>query len=304
MYDIIIIGAGPAGLTASIYAKRANKKILVFEKNIYGGQIVTSSKVENYPGVESITGFDFATRLNNQAKSFGVEVKSENVIKIENNDNYKSIITDKGIYKTKTIIIATGSRKRKLGIPGEKELVGKGISYCATCDGNFFKDKDVAVIGGGNTALEDSLFLSDICKNVFIIYRKNKFKGESSLVDLLNKRENIKIIFNSEVIKLDNKNDFIKLNIINNQTNNSSDLNVSGVFVAIGQVPDNEIFDGLIDMNEFGYIKSNENCETNIKGIFVAGDCREKKYRQLTTATADGTISALNAIEYINKKGE
>lgn len=304
MYDIIIIGAGPAGLTSAIYAKRANKNILIFEKNVFGGQIVTSNRVENYPGIKVTTGFEFASILKDQAKSFGAEIKSENVIKIEDNNSYKTVITNKGKYDTKTIIIATGSRKRKLGIPGEDEFIGKGISYCATCDGNFFKNRDVAIVGGGNTALEDCLFLADICKFVYIIYRKGIFRGEKKLADLINKKENVKVLFDSEVIGVSKMNELFELNIINNVNSEKSIINVFGLFIAVGQVPDNEIFEDLIDIDEFGYIKSNENCETNIPGIFVVGDCRAKKYRQLTTATSDGTIGALNAIEYINKKGE
>lgn len=304
MYDIVIIGAGPAGLTSAIYAKRANKNILVFEKNVFGGQIVTSNKVENYPGIKVTTGFEFANILNEQAKSFGTEIKSENVIRVEDNKDYKTVITDKGKYNTKVVIIATGARKRKLGILGEENFIGKGISYCATCDGNFFKNNEVAIVGGGNTALEDCLFLADICKTVYIIYRKDVFRGEKKLVDLINKKENIKVLFNSEVINITKSKELFELGIINNTNNSKINLNVSGLFVAIGQIPDNEIFENLIELDEFGYIKSNENCETNIPGIFAVGDCRVKKYRQLTTATADGTIGALNAIEYINKKGE
>lgn len=302
MFDIIVIGAGPAGLTAAIYGKRANKNVLVLEKNTYGGQIITSNKVENYPGFKSITGYDFATNLYNQAKELGADIKLENVIALKNNNDYKIVVTDKNEYKAKSIIIATGSKKRMLGLKDEKELIGKGVSYCATCDGNFFKDKDVAVIGGGNTAIEEAIFLSNLCKKVYVIYRKSEFRADQKEINIINKKDNVEILFNSEVINLISDNILTSIEVINNINNNKQKIDVSGLFIAIGQIPNNEIFNDLLNIDEFGYIEANEDCKTNIEGIFVAGDCRVKKYRQLTTATADGTIAALNAIEYLKKE--
>lgn len=302
MFDIIIIGAGPAGLTAAIYGKRANKNVLVLEKNTYGGQIITSNKVENYPGFKSIAGYEFAANLYNQAKDLGADIKFENAIALKNNNDCKTVVTDKNEYQAKSIIIATGSKKRMLGLKDEKELIGKGVSYCATCDGNFFKDKDVAVIGGGNTAIEQAIFLSSLCKKVYIIYRKSEFIADQKEIDIINKKDNVKILFNSEVINLNSDNILTSIEIINNITNEKQKIDISGLFIAIGQIPNNEIFNDLININEFGYIEAKEDCKTNIEGIFVAGDCRVKKFRQLTTATADGTIAALNAIEYLKKE--
>ena len=304
MFDIVIIGAGPAGLTAAIYGKRANKNVLVLEKNTYGGQIITSSKVENYPGFKNITGYEFATNIYNQAKDLGADIKFENVIALKDNDKYKLVVTDKNEYKAKSVIIATGSKKRMLGLKGEKELIGKGISYCATCDGNFFKNKEVAVIGGGNTAIEEAIYLSGICKKVYIIYRKDEFRADQKEINIINKKDNIEILFNSEVIELISDNILTGIEIINNITNEKKQINISGLFIAIGQIPNNEIFNDLINIDDFGYIKASEDCKTNIEGIFVAGDCRIKKYRQLTTAASDGTIAALNAVEYLKKENK
>lgn len=290
MYDIIIIGAGPAGLTAAIYGARANKKVLVLEALSYGGAIINTPNIENYPVEENISGFDFATKLYNQVINLGVEVKFEKVVKINNNE----VETNKSKYNTKTIIIATGLNNRKLLLPNEDELIGKGISYCATCDGAFFKGKDVAVVGGGNTALEDALYLSDICNKVYLIHRRNSFRADSITVNKILERDNIEVLYDSVVTKIDGNN-----HLENIEINNNKKLNIDGLFIAIGKIPTIDFID--IEKTEEGYIKSDELCHTNIENVFVAGDIRNKSLRQLVTATNDGAIAATEAIKYINK---
>lgn len=295
MYDVIIIGAGPAGLTAAIYLGRAGKKVLILEKNVYGGQIVNSKEVENYPAICKISGFEFSNNLYNQAKNFGAELKYETVVNLTKD---KEVTTNRGKYQAKSIIIATGLSNRTLEIDGVDSFIGRGISYCATCDGNFFKDKVVAVVGGGNTALEDAIFLSNICKKVYIIHRRTTFRGEKILQDILNKKENIEFVLNSNVVKI-NGNELLE-SIIINANNEERELQIDGLFLAIGQIPNNSYID-IIELDEKGYAIANEDCKTNIDGIYVAGDFRTKKVRQLVTAASDGATAAINAIEYIER---
>lgn len=300
MYDIIIIGAGPAGLTAAIYGKRALKNVLVFEALSYGGQIINTLDIENYPAAAHISGFDFATNLYNQAKELGAEIKFEKVTNIIDNDDIKKVVTSKGEYETKTIIIATGADNRKLGLENEDKLIGKGISYCATCDGNFFKGKDVAVVGGGNTALEDTLYLTDLVNKVYLIHRRDEFRGDPTIVEKLKEKDNVEFVYNSNVTKLIS-NDKLEGVEVTNKDGSTKELSISGLFVAIGKVPENENFKEIINLDESGYIIAGEDCHTNREGIFVAGDNRVKELRQLVTATADGAIAATEAVKYINK---
>lgn len=293
MYDIIIIGAGPAGMTAALYATRANKKILILEASNYGGQIINASHITNYPVEKDISGYDFASKLYNQIINHGVEIRLEKVLNINKN---KEIETDKSIYKAKAIIIATGLKHRKLNLPLEEELIGKGISYCATCDGAFFKDKNVAVVGGGNTALEDSLYLSDICSKVYLIHRRDSFRGDPITIEKVLNKSNIEIIYNSNITKLNGISNLESIVL-----NNYKTIDINGLFVAIGQEPNTEYLNNIIEIDANGYIKSNELCHTNIDGIFVAGDIRDKSLRQLVTATSDGAIAATEAIKYINE---
>ena len=301
MYDIIIIGAGPAGLTASIYARRASKKVLVLEASTYGGQIINTLDIENYPVEAHISGFDFATKLYNQAKDLGTEIIFEKVVDLINENDEKKVITTKNTYTAKSVIIATGSENRKLGLPLEDELVGKGISYCATCDGAFYKNKKVAVVGGGNTALEDALYLSDIVDTVYLIHRRDEFRGAEQTVNQIKEKDNIKIIYNSNVTKL-NKNEKLESIEVTNNDGTITTIEVDGLFVAIGRIPENENFRKLINLDDSGYIIAKEDCLTNVEGIFVAGDNRTKEVRQLVTATSDGAISATAAIKYLNSK--
>ena len=299
MYDIIIIGAGPAGLTSAIYARRASKKVLVLEAKSYGGQIINTLDIENYPVEAHISGFDFATKLYNQAKDLGAEVVFEKAVDINDGGDFKEVITNKNSYRAKTIIIATGSENRKLGLTDEDKLVGKGISYCATCDGAFYKNKTVAVVGGGNTALEDALYLSDVASKVYLIHRRSEFRGEETTVSNLKEKENVEIIYNSNVTKL-NSNERLESIEVTNNDGTIKTLEVAGLFVAVGRVPENQNFAKLIDLDEAGYVKALEDCNTNVAGIFVAGDNRVKEVRQLVTATSDGAVAATNAIKYIN----
>ena len=299
MYDIIVIGAGPAGLTAAIYAKRASKKVLVLESLTYGGAIINTLDIDNYPVEAHISGFDFATKLCNQVKEMDVDIKLEKVIKIENSDKEKIVVTNKEKYQTKTIIIATGSKNRKLGLFNEDNFVGKGISYCATCDGAFYKQKKVAIIGGGNTALEDALYLSDISDTVYLIHRKSEFRGDDVTLLKLKNKDNVKIITNSNVTNLNGDNTIKSIEITDNNGVVST-LEIDGLFVAIGRIPQTEIFNNMIELDKDGYIKTDEDCHTNISGIYAAGDIRAKSLRQLVTATADGAIAATEAVKYIN----
>ena len=301
MFDIIIIGAGPAGLTAALYAKRAMKNVLVLEALTYGGQIINTLSIDNYPSMPHVSGFDFATNLYNQVKELGCEIKFERVTSINNNAEYKEVITDKNTYQGKTVIIATGNKNRLLGIPREQDFVGQGLSYCATCDGAFFKGMDVAVVGGGNTAIEDALYLSDIAKTVYLIHRRSEFRAEETLINSLKEKNNIQYIYNSNVTKLNGDTKLESIEVTDNEGNNSI-ITISGLFIAVGRIPENEIFRDLIDLDEGGYVIAKEDCHTNVPGIFVAGDARVKSLRQLVTATSDGATSATEAIKYLNKK--
>ena len=293
MYDIIIIGAGPAGLTAALYARRAGKKVLVLEAKNYGGQIVNANLVENYPGIPQISGFDFATNLYNQVKKLNTEIKFETVTRIQED---KTVITNNNNYKAKAIILATGAENRKLNINKETEYIGKGVSYCATCDGNFYKNKIVAVVGGGNTALEDAIYLSNIAQKVYLIHRRDSFRGEATYLNEIKKKKNIEIILNSNIIELQGE-DKLQSIIIKDNQDNTKTIDLNGLFIAVGQSPKNEIFANLIELDKAGYIISGDGVHTNIKGIYVAGDTRVKQLRQLTTAVSDGAIAATIAIK-------
>ena len=299
MFDIVIVGAGTAGLSAAIYGVRAGKSVLVLEGSSYGGQIINTPEIENYPGIKHVSGYEFATSLYEQATELGAEVKFEKVLKIENFETGKTVITEEETYQTRSIILATGAKNRTLGIEREEELIGRGVSYCATCDGAFFRGKDVAVNGGGSTALEDAIFLSAYCNKVYVIHRRDTFRGEEKLLKSLEKKENVVFILNSKVVGLDGTDKLESIQVFDNNTSNISTINVSGLFIAIGQVPENIIFSNLVQLDQGGYIVALENCKTNVDGIFAAGDTRTKAVRQLTTAASDGAIAALGACEYI-----
>lgn len=321
MYDMIIIGAGPAGLSAAIYGIRAGKSVLVLEGKTYGGQIINTPEVENYPGIKKMSGFEFAKGLYEQAKDLGAQIKMEKVVSVEKSDNREVsdmeaaqsdgneegggndapvfvVNTSKNSYECGALIFATGAKNRLLGLAGEQELTGAGISYCATCDGMFYRDKVVAVNGGGSTALEDALFLSNYCKEVYLIHRRDAFRGEQKLVDALEKRENVKFILNSVVTGLMGEGKLESISI-KNKDGEEKTLKVDGLFIAIGQEPETAVAKEMVAMDEKGYIRAGEDCRTTVPGVFVAGDCRTKTVRQLTTAAADGAVAALMAVEYL-----
>ena len=301
MYDITIVGAGPAGLTASIYALRADKKVLLLEKETFGGQITYSPRVENYPSQLAISGNELAEMMLSQVMEHGAEIELAEVTGITPAENGYTVHTDNGDFDTKTVIIATGSKHRQLGLEGENELVGEGVSYCAVCDGAFYNGKRVAVIGGGNTALQDAVLLSDICTEVTVVQNLAQMTGESKLVSKLSTRDNVKFVFNTVVTDLvSNESGLTAIKLLNTSNEEYSTLEVDGIFVAIGQKPENQPFENLTKLNDYGYIVADEACLTDTKGIFVAGDCRTKSVRQITTATADGAVAALSACRYLD----
>ena len=300
MKDIIIIGAGPAGLAAAVYARRADKSVLLLEKNGFGGQMTFSPKIENFPGEVSISGTELADRMVEQALSQGAEAELEEALSVTvNEDGTKTVRTDCGEYDARAVIIATGAKHRLLSVPGEKELVGNGISFCAVCDGAFYKDRPVAVNGGGNSALQDAMLLSDTCSKVYLIHRRDTFRGEARLVEALRARENVEFVLNSSITALIGQDELSGL-IVTNDKGESRKISVDGLFVAIGHAPDNGVFSELIDLDKDGYADSDESCTTKTPGVFVAGDCRKKNVRQLTTAAADGSCAALAACRYVD----
>ena len=299
MYDIIIIGAGPAGLTAAIYARRAEKSVLVLEKETFGGQITHSPKVENYPGFIQMSGNEFAEKLIEQALGLEAEIELDEAKEIEDHGDYKRVICENGSFDGKTVIIATGSKHRQLGVARENDFVGAGVSYCAVCDGAFYRGKTVAVIGGGNTALQEAVMLSDICSKVTLVQNLAFFTGEQKLLDQLKQKENVSFITSSVVDALHGDEELTGITIRNTDTNETTDLAVDGIFVAIGQVPENEPFQAVAPLNDWGYIVSDEACVIG-NGIFVAGDCRTKQVRQIATAISDGAVAAVAACRYLD----
>ena len=299
MTDIIIIGAGAAGLTAAIYARRAAKSVLVLEALSYGGQIINTPAIENYPVAAHISGFDFATKVYEQAKELGAAFKFEKALSIRDNGSSKTVVTAKGEYEAGAVIIATGSKNRKLGVAGEDKLIGRGISYCATCDGAFFRKKNVAVVGGGNTALEDALYMADIAEKVYLVHRRDAFRGEEGTVERLRQRENVELVLDSRVTKLNAEKRLQSIEVTDKKGNVRT-LDVSGLFVAVGRIPENRDFGSLIELDSAGYAIASEDCRTKTPGVFVAGDNRVKEVRQLVTATADGAVAATEAVKYLN----
>lgn len=295
VYDIIIIGAGTAGLSSAIYGKRAGKNVLVLEGKSYGGQIIVSPEVENYPGIKHTSGFEFATRLYEQAKSLDTEILMEEVVNIEADGNYKKVITRGNEFISKAVIIASGVGKRKLHVENEDRFTGAGVSYCATCDGMFYKGMDVLVAGGGNTALEDAKNLSEICKTVYIVHRRDTFRAEASLIKEVEAKDNIKTLLNHNVISLSGDDVLESVKIADTVNGKESDIEVQGLFVAIGQEPQRDIYENVVKTDGNGYIVAGEDCRTNVEGIYAAGDCRTKEVRQLITAAADGAVAAVMA---------
>ena len=300
MYDIIIIGGGPAGLTAAVYACRAGKSVLILEKDTLGGQITWSPRVENYPAIPSVSGMDLGNRMAEQAMEQGAEVEIEEVIAIEERGACKHLRCAYGAeFDARAVILATGAKPRMLGIAREEELVGSGVGYCAVCDGAFYQGQAVAVNGGGNSALQDALLLSEICSKVYLIHRRDRFCGEELLVEALREKENVEFVLNASVTELLGENELSGIVVCQNGEQRS--LEVSGLFVAIGHEPDNSAFAELMDLDHGGYADAGEDCLTKTDGFFVAGDCRSKKVRQVTTAAADGAVAALAACNWLDQ---
>ena len=301
MKDIIIIGAGPAGMTAALYALRADKSVLLLEKENFGGQITYSPKLENYPSVMEISGSAFAEKMLEQVIAHGADIELAAAEKITDMGDYKIVSTEYGDFEGKAVIIATGSKHRHLGLEGEEELIGSGISFCAVCDGSFFAGKKVAVIGGGNTALQEAVMLSDLCSEVIIVQNLSFMTGEKKLLQILEKKSNVKMIFDTLVTSLSSEGGELRaISLKNTSTDEISTLELDGMFVAIGQQPENQPFAALTALDNYGYIIAGEDCLTDTAGVFVAGDCRTKRIRQVTTAASDGAIAALAACRYID----
>ena len=298
--DIVIIGAGPAGLTAAIYARRAGYGAVVLEENIYGGQIATTSEVENYPGFRQISGADLSMKLYEHAEALGARIRFEPLTGCELQGPIKRLSVSGGELRARAVIIAGGAKRRQAGCPGEERLRGRGVSYCATCDGAFYRGKTVAVIGGGNTALEDALFLANSCSVVHLIHRREEFRAVPALQQAVRERENIRLHLGKTVDEILGENAVESLRLSDRQTQAQELLTVSGVFVAIGTQPDNTLYSGQLPVDEQGYFLAGEDCQTPLPGVFVAGDCRKKPLRQIVTATADGAVAATMAAAYLN----
>ena len=297
MYDIIIVGAGPAGLTAALYARRAGHSVLVLEGGVPGGQAVTTPHVENWPGTLSISGPDFAMGLYQQCTDLGAEIQFAAVTGFQDQGSVKVVLAGEEQFQGRALILANGVQRRKLGVPGEERLGGKGVSYCATCDGSFFKGKDVAVVGGGNTAVEDAIYLASICPTVWLIHRRDKLTAQKYLVDGLKDKPNVKLLMEHKVLEIQGEQQVETVRLMGPE--HQRILHVSAVFAAVGLIPDNARFSPPLALNEYGYLQAGEDCATNVPGVFAAGDTRSKELRQLVTAAADGAMAASKAGQYL-----
>ncbi len=298
MTDIIVVGAGPAGLCAAIYASRAGKSVKILEKSTFGGQMTFSPKIENYPAEMVISGAELADKMVEHALSLGVEIELEEVLKINDENGIKTVVTDTAEHTCRAVIIATGAHHRKLGVEGEDKFEGEGVSFCAVCDGAFYAGQDVIVVGGGNSALQETLLLSEICKSVTVVQNLDFFTGEGKLVEQVMKKENVKTVLGAVVEKVVGEDKFEGVEIAFSDGRKET-VTADGMFVAIGLKPENEAFSNVAELDKIGYIVSDENCTTSSEGIFVAGDCRTKNIRQIATAVADGAVAALAAVRYI-----
>lgn len=301
-YDVIIVGGGPAGLTAAIYVGRAGKSAAVFEKEMIGGQITYTGEIDNFPAVPGIGGAEYAMKLQEQAESCGAEIYMEGIQEIQKEaDGTFTLRTEDDSYAAEAVILATGLQRRKMEVPGEEKLTGRGLSYCAVCDGAFFRNRDVAVYGGGNTAVEDAIYLAGICRKVTIIHRRNRFRAEERLVQELKSKDNVEFALEKTVASVEGEKMVIGVTVLDVNTGETSLIPVDGMFVAIGQIPNGDAFRNLVETDEAGYYQVNENCTATTEGVFVAGDGREKSVRQLTTAVGDGAVAATNACRYVDR---
>ena len=299
IYDVIVIGAGPAGVSSAIYLKRANKKVVVFEKNVVGGQVAITPDVKNYAGFNGESGFELASIMQKQLEENNIELRFEEVVKADLKGKEKIIYTHNGTFYAHAVILCLGAGSKKLNAVGEKKLAGKGVSYCATCDGNFFKNKDVVVIGGGNTALEDVLYLSNLCKKVILVHRRDEFRADPITVDTVKSLENVEICYSSTVSEFLGETFLEGIRLKDLKTNQEKDISVSGAFVSIGRAPDIDFLNGEVEVDNMGYIMCNQSLQTNIEGVFVAGDIRPKMLRQIVTAVSDGAEASVFALNYL-----
>lgn len=289
MYDLVVIGSGPAGLSAIIYAQRAKLNALVIERDgVSGGQVLTTYEVDNYPALPGISGYDLGTKMREHADKLGAEFVEDEVLEIKTGDGVHTVICENNTYETKGVILATGAKHAELGVPGEEDFAGMGVSYCATCDGAFFKDKNTAVVGGGDVAVEDAIFLARICKEVYLIHRRDELRAAKSLIEAMKNYSNIHCVWNSVVEEIKGNDMVESVSLYNKVTGEKTDLAVSGVFVAVGIRPNSQNFINTVECNEGGYIVAGEDCRTSVKGIYVAGDARSKQLRQIVTAVSDG----------------
>jgi len=297
--DLVIIGAGPAGMTAALYASRAMLNFVIIEKGFPGGQVINTYEVDNYLGIKMTSGMELSNMFLEHINELGVEVKTEDVEGITIEGDLKIIKTYSGTYTAKTVILATGASWRKLGAEGEIRLAGRGVSYCATCDGAFYKGKDVLVVGGGDVAVEDAIYLARMCKKVTIIHRRDEFRAVKVLQEKLFKVDNIEVLWFHELKEIIGEEVVSAARLVNNQTKEETTINVDGVFIAVGNIPNTELLAGKVEMDESGWIIADENCETSVPGVFAAGDLRVKALRQIVTASADGAISVFAAEKYV-----
>lgn len=299
-YDLIIIGSGPAGLAAAIYAQRAKLDTIIIEENfVSGGQVVTTYEVDNYPGLPGISGMDLGTTLRDHAEKMGAEFIRGKVLELKLDGEDKIVVTKKAEYHTKTILVATGAKHRMLGVPGEKELSGMGVSYCATCDGAFFRGKTVAVVGGGDVAVEDAIFLARVCEKVYVIHRRDELRAARSLQERLLALENVEMVWDTVVNEIKGENKVEALEITNRKTEEKKELAVDGIFIAVGITPNSELVKGKLELDEQGYIKAQEDGVTSVKGVYAAGDVRTKQLRQILTAAADGANCVTSVQNYL-----
>lgn len=299
MYDVIILGAGPAGLSAAVYAKRARLNALLIEKGGAGGQVLSTYEVDNYPGLPGVTGMELGQIFSQHADKFGIEKVTAEVIAIAAGKDKKIVKTNQGDYETAAVVIATGAKHARLGLEKENELTGMGVSYCATCDGAFYKDAEVAVVGGGDVAIEDAIFLARGCKKVYLIHRRDELRGAKALQETLFALPNVEVIWDSVVREIEGEDEVTGIRVANVKSGEERNLPVEGLFIAVGIIPNSEAFEGLVSMDKGGYIVAGEDCKTDIPGIFAAGDVRTKPLRQIVTAAADGANAIYSVQEYL-----
>ena len=300
MYDIIIIGSGPAGLSAAIYAQRACLDTIVLEKNgISGGQVLNTWEVDNYPGFPGVTGFELSRQFREHANKLGARVVQDEVVQVELSGNVKKVVCEEETYEARCVILASGAHHRTLEVPGEEELRGAGVSYCATCDGAFFRGRTVAVVGGGDAALEDAIFLARMCEKVYIVHRRDKLRGAKRLQERLQALENIEFVWNSETVAIEGNAQVEALRLRQTKTGEERRLDVDGVFIAVGIAPESELYAGQLELDEQGYIRADESGQTSVPGVFAAGDVRTKALRQILTAASDGANCVASAERYL-----